>query len=259
MEKSNKKLPNKPEEFNLVYFLRILLNYKLIIFLLLLSTAIISYIFASNRVDNPKKYTSSALIKVGWYENQYGYEVLTSPLESTIQHVKNFISKENYVTSIVPKNSVFIQIETSSSDKQQTINETNNVLDIIKTEHKKAVSSLKYNALIKHNQILLNRNLQLLSITDTPIKTNREDQKRLYEDALVYSKNLLSMDMDEINWQLSDIYNEPLIYEEITTIENSTKLINKFLISLISVVSVLFVACYSIIIFKIVFSKDRKS
>jgi hypothetical protein len=259
MEKSNKKLPNKPEELNLVYLLRILLNYKLPIFLLLLSTAIISYIYASNRVDNPVNYRSSAIIKVGWYENQHGYEVLTNPLKSTIRYIEESISKENFEISILPVKSFFIEIITSSEDKQLAINEINNVLNIVKEEHEKAVSTLKYNALINHNQMILNRNLQLLSITDTPIKTNREDQKKLFNDALVYSDILLSLDLDQINWQLSDIYNEPLMYEEITTIENPTKLINKYLIILISLVSVLFVTCYSIIIFKLVFSKDRTS
>ena len=179
MEKSNKKLPNKPEELNLVYLLRILLNYKLPIFLLLLSTAIISYIYASNRVENPKNYLASAIIKVGMHENQHGYKVLTNPLKSTIQYVENSISNENYVTSIEPLKSIFIEINTSSTDKQLAINEINNVLNIVKEEHEKAVSTLKYNALINHNQMILNRNLQLLSITDTPIKTNREDQKKI--------------------------------------------------------------------------------
>ena len=115
---------------------------------------------------------------------------------------------------------------------------------------------IKYDALIKHNKMLLARNLQLLSITDTPIKTNREDQTKLYEDALEYASNLLSLDLNQIEWQLSDIYNEPFFYNEITTTEDSTKLLNKYLIILISLVSVLFLASYSIIIFNILNSKD---
>jgi hypothetical protein len=256
MKTSSKNKSNKSENLSLVHLLRILLNYKLLIFLLLLSSAIISYIYASNRVENPKNYLASAIIKVGMHENQHGYKVLTNPLKSTIQYVENSISNENYVTSIEPLKSIFIEINTSSTDKQLAINEINNVLDIIKREHKKAVSTIKYNALIRHNKMLLGRNLQLLSISDTPIKTNREDQTKLYEDALDYSANLLSLDLDEINWQLGDIYNEPSIHEGITTIENSTKLINKYLIILISLVSVLSVAFYSIIIFNILNSKD---
>lgn len=256
METSSKNQSNKSKNLSLVYILRILLNYKLIIFVLLLFTAIISYIYASNRVENPNNYSSSAIIKVGFYENQHGYEIVTNSTDSIISKVKQVISKESYVISIKPVSPFLIQIITSSSDKQPAINEINNILDIINEEHEKAVSKIKYDALIRHNNIILNRNLQLLSITDTPINTNREAQTKLYEDALEYSSNLLSLDLDQLNWKLGDIYNEPFFYEEITTTENSAKLLNKYLIILISLVSVLFLACYSIIIFNILNSKD---
>lgn len=259
METLSKNQSNKSKNLSLVYFLRILLNYKLIIFVLLLFTAIISYIYASNRVENPNNYSSSAIIKIGLYENQHGYEISTNSTKSIVDIVKKTIpknSKDSYVSSIKSISPVLIEIITSAPNRQITINEINNVLDIVNEEHEKAVSKIKYDALIKHNKMLLARNLQLLSITDTPIKTNREDQTKLYEDALEYASNLLSLDLNQIEWQLSDIYNEPFFYNEITTTEDSTKLLNKYLIILISLVSVLFLASYSIIIFNILNSKD---
>jgi hypothetical protein len=219
----NKNNPVEIDNLSLLQIFRILFNSKLLIIAFVLPILAISFIYANNRPEKPITFSSSALIKLGWYENLNGEVVLLNSQknlrnELMIKFYNNLNNISDEKISFKSKEDSFIEINTSTDSKTKSLSKLEKVLDFIKNKNSKIITNLKLNtadyidniAEEKDSSLLLvNRKVENIETTLIPSLIAEKDQKILTKQREIdYINNFILPNFEQKIIELEKVIKE---------------------------------------------------